>query len=321
LWGIPSDDVRCASREAHKDVFESCGAGGSFECSQSIASEQAPIVDNRDSVSEKFYLRQSVRGEEQGSIAAAQNLGLQEAAKLGSGDGVKTARWLIEKQDAGLVKQSAGKAEALNRAGREGAYLTIESFRKMELFGEKRDALRGGRAGEMVEAAEEAKIVAARQARIESEVAPCMITELAANCARIEDSIVSGDLRAALRGEKKRGENAKQGGFAGAICAKQCQRFARAQFERDTAEGHHGRFFKRLEKRPPPTARGRKRFLKIFNAYCGFGHNKTYNVSAARRQSACKQGQPGPNRRLLSRHGECRESPVEWTPAKRRRMN
>ncbi len=200
--------MRCASGEAHKGVFQSSGAGGLFEGSKSIASEQASIVDNRDAIGEKLNLRQSVRGEEKGSVAAAQNLGLQEAAKLGSGDGVKTARWLIEKEDAGLVKQSTNEAEALNRAGREGAHLAVESFRKMELFGEKRDALCGGGAGKMVETAEEAKIFAARQAGIETEVAPCMITKLAANCARVEHSVVSGDLSPALRGKQERGENA-----------------------------------------------------------------------------------------------------------------
>jgi hypothetical protein len=117
-----------------------------------------------------------------------------------------------------------------------------------------------------------------------------MVTELAANCARVEHSVVSGDLCAALRGKKKRGENTQQRGFAGAICAKQSQRFARAQFERDTPEGHDRGLFKRLEKRPPTATRGWKRFLKIFNADRGFGHNKTYNVSAARRQSACNKG-------------------------------
>ena len=105
--GTSSDEVRCASGDTHKGVFESSGAGGSFEGGQSIASEQASIVDNRDAVGEKFYLGQSVRSKEKGSIAAAQNLGLQEAAKLGSGDGVKAACWLIEKQNARLVKKRA----------------------------------------------------------------------------------------------------------------------------------------------------------------------------------------------------------------------
>jgi hypothetical protein len=51
-----------------------------------------------------------VRGEEQRSIAAAENLGLEEAAKFRSGDGVETSRWFIEQKNAGLVKQGASKA-------------------------------------------------------------------------------------------------------------------------------------------------------------------------------------------------------------------
>ena len=128
----------------------------------------------------------------------------------------------------------------------------------MELLAEKRDALCGGRVGKMVEAAEEAKILAARQARIEAEVAACVVTELTANCARVEHGVVSGDLSPALRGKKERGENAQQSGFAGAICAKQSQRLAETQFERDAAEGHDRGFFKRLEKRPPAAPRGWK---------------------------------------------------------------
>ena len=85
-----------------------------------------------------------MRSEEQGSITAAQNLGFEEPAKLGSSDGVETARRLIEKQNTRLVKKRASEAEALNGAGRERAQLAVESFRKMELFGEKGDALFSG---------------------------------------------------------------------------------------------------------------------------------------------------------------------------------
>jgi len=112
-----------------------------FESGQCVASEEAPGVDNRDAIGEKFDLGQSVRGEEQGSIAAAENLGLEEAAKFGSGDSVKAARGFIEEKDAGLVEQSAGEAQALHGAGRKRAHLAIESFFDMELFGKKSGAL------------------------------------------------------------------------------------------------------------------------------------------------------------------------------------
>lgn len=62
----------------------------------------------------------------------------------------------------------------------------------------------------MVEAAEEAQIFAAGEPGIEANVAAGVITELAANGARVENGIVSCDLRAAAGGEQQCGENAKE---------------------------------------------------------------------------------------------------------------
>ena len=87
--------MRGAAGEAHESVFESCGAGGSFEGGQRVAGEQTSRVDDRDAIGEQLDLGQSMGGEEQGSIAAAQDLRLQKAAKFGGGDSVQTARGLI----------------------------------------------------------------------------------------------------------------------------------------------------------------------------------------------------------------------------------
>jgi len=62
----------------------------------------------------------------------------------------------------------------------------------------------------MIEAAEEPQILAAGKASVEAEIAAGMIPELAANGARIENGIVSRDLRAALGGKKQCGENAEK---------------------------------------------------------------------------------------------------------------
>jgi hypothetical protein len=78
----------------------------------------------------------------------------------------------------------------------------------------------------MVEAAEEAQIFAAGKAGIKAEVAASLIAKLAAHGARVENGIVSSDLRAALRRKKQRGENAEECGFAGAICSQQGQSFS-----------------------------------------------------------------------------------------------
>ena len=110
----------------------------------------------------------------------------------------------------------------------------------------------------MVEASEEAQVFAACQARIEAEVAPCVVTELAANGAGIANSIVARDLCAALRGQKERRKNAEQRGFACAICAEQGESFARPHFERKSGESHDRWFFEWLQKGTPAAARGGK---------------------------------------------------------------
>jgi hypothetical protein len=131
----------------------------------------------------------------------------------------------------------------------------------------------------MVEAAEEPQIFAAGKPSVEAEVAPGVIPELAADAARVEDGIVSCDLRAALRGEEQCGENPEERGFARAVCSQQRQRFARTDVEGNPGEGYYRWFFEWLQKRTPADSRGRKRFLEIFDANRGFRHDATYSVS------------------------------------------
>jgi hypothetical protein len=40
----------------YESVFESCGTSGSLEGCQSVASEEAPSVNNGDAIGEKFDL-------------------------------------------------------------------------------------------------------------------------------------------------------------------------------------------------------------------------------------------------------------------------
>ncbi len=212
--------------EAEECVFESRGAGGSFEGGKSVASEEASGVDHGDAVGEEFDLGQSVRGEEQRSIAAAEDFGFEEAAKIGGGDRVEAAGGFIEEEDAGLVEQGASEAEALDCAGGKRAHLAVQGFFEMELLGENGDALCGGGIRKMIEAAKEAQILAAGEAGVEADVAAGVVAELAANGARVENGVMSGDLCAAAGREQKRGENAEESGLARAICAEQRQCFA-----------------------------------------------------------------------------------------------
>ena len=87
--------MRGGAGEAHENAFECRGASGSLEGGQGVAGEEASCVDDCYAIGKLLDLGQSVGGEEQGSMAAAEDLGLQETSKFGSGDGVQTARRLI----------------------------------------------------------------------------------------------------------------------------------------------------------------------------------------------------------------------------------
>jgi hypothetical protein len=117
----------------------------------------------------------------------------------------------------------------------------------MELLREKSDALSCCGFRKMIKATEKAQIFAAGKPSVEADVAAGVIAELASNGARIENGIVPGDLRPAAGGEKQRGENAEERGFARAVCAEQRQRFARTHFEGNSGESNDAGLFEWLE--------------------------------------------------------------------------
>jgi len=65
---------------------------------------------------------------------ACEDLGLQEATEVSGSKGIKTPRGFIEEEHFGLVEKRADQTQALNRAGRECAHLTVESASQLEPF-------------------------------------------------------------------------------------------------------------------------------------------------------------------------------------------
>ena len=52
--------MRSAPGEAQESVFQSGGAGGSFEGGERVAGEESPGIDNRNAIGEELNLGQSV---------------------------------------------------------------------------------------------------------------------------------------------------------------------------------------------------------------------------------------------------------------------
>ena len=185
------------------------------------------------------------------------------------------------------MEQSAGQTEALDGAGGERAHLAIQGFAEFELRREKRDSLGCRGIRKLIQLAEKKEILASGEARVKTMVGAGVVTEAAADIARFANRVVSCDTRAAVRRHEKRGKNPQKRGFAGAVRAQDRHRFALADFERHTGQRHGRRFFEWLEKSAPATARRGKHLLKRFDSDRGFGHQKTYSLSAVRRQSGC----------------------------------
>jgi len=108
-----------------------------------------------------------------------------------------------------------------------------------------------------------------------------VIAEASANVARFVYGVVSRDARVAASGDEKCGDDPEEGRLAGAIRAKDRQRFAFPNLERHAGECHGRRFFERLKEGAPSAAGRRKRLGQRVDLDGGFRHQKPYSVSAA----------------------------------------
>jgi len=93
-------------------------------------------MEDGNAIGEKFDFRQGVRDEQQGSIAARVEVGLQKAAKFRGGDGVEAAGGFVKQEHTRFMKKRANEAETLDGAGRKRTHLAIEGIAKMKLFRE-----------------------------------------------------------------------------------------------------------------------------------------------------------------------------------------
>ena len=271
---LGSQRVVCVAGEAEEGFFESGGGGLALERSGSVERDEATVMEDGDAIGEELDFGEGVGSEEQRACAGLQDLRFQEMAEGRGGDRVEAASWLVEKKNARGVQEGASEGEALNGAGRKSADLAIERLGEFELRGESRDAIARSGSGEMIEAAEEEEILAGGEARVKALVGTGMVTERAADGAGGRDGVMACDGGMAGGGKKKRGEDTKESGFAGAVCAEEREGFAVTEFERDILKSGESGLFKWLEKGAPAGAGGRKEFGEGLKRDRGIGHRE-----------------------------------------------
>ena len=264
----------CVASEAEEGFFE-CGGGGlAHEGGGRVERDKATVLEDGDAIGEEFDLGEGVGSEKQRGLAGLHDLRFQEMAEGRGGDRVEAAGGLVEKKNARGVKEGASEGEALNGAGRKSADLAIERFGELELCGELRDAIAGGGLREMIEAAKEEEVFAGGEACVKALVGAGVVTERAADGTRRRDGVMSGDGGMAGGGKKKRGQDAEEGGFAGAVRAEERDGFTVAEFERDILKCGQSGLFKWLEKSPPAGAGRRKEFGEGLKRDRGIGHRE-----------------------------------------------
>lgn len=101
-----------------------------------------------------------------------------------------------------------------------------------------------------------------------------MVTERATDGAGRRDGVMSCDGGMAGGGKEKRGEDAQESGFAGAVCAEEGDGFAVEEFERDILKSGKSGLFKWLEEGAPAAARRRKEFGEGLKRNRSIGHRE-----------------------------------------------
>jgi len=99
------------------------------------------------------------------------------------------------------VEQRAKQAEALESAGGESTNLAVQGADEFEALCQLRYASSQNSIGEVVQSAKKTKVLAPGETRIETEVGPSVMTEMAADGCRVAHRVASGNEGRAARGD------------------------------------------------------------------------------------------------------------------------
>ena len=172
-----------------------------------------------------------MRSEQERSAAPADDFLLEETPETRGGERVEAARGLVEQEDGGVVEKSAGEAEAVGDARREGADLAVELVGDLHPGGDAGDAVANFRGGQIVHGGEESEIFASGEAGVEAFVAARVIAEPTARERAFFFRVVAANESAAAGGDDEGGKNSEQGGLSRAIGANDGHGFAAIDFK------------------------------------------------------------------------------------------
>jgi hypothetical protein len=267
-----------------EDFFQGRSPGAGLQGGGCVIGNELSLVQHGDAIGQKFDFRKHVRGEEQGSALARNDLGFEEPAEVGSRKDIQTASGLVEQENLRLMKNGSEKAQPLHVSCGNRANLAVQDATQFELRGGGRNPLSKIGIGKTIEPPKKTEILTSCESWIETEVGTSVVANLAPDCSRFAHRIESRHARGAARREKKRGEDTQERGFSGAICSEQRHGFALLHLQGNAAKRGHRRCGERLNKGAPAAVGRRKRFFERVGGDGRFGHYRGYSVSVARKQ-------------------------------------
>lgn len=166
-----------------------------------------------------------VRSKQKRGAMTAEDFRFEKLPEVSGSERVQAARGLVEKKDRGRMNEGACQSEALKRAGGICPGLAVERIAQAEKSRKLGHSLLDLPTGKVVQCPKQTKVFAAGEATVEALFDAGVVANMAA-CARgVAGDVGAADFGAAARGNEKRGQNAQQCGFSGAVFANQRHRF------------------------------------------------------------------------------------------------
>ena len=150
--------------DGSREVDDEATNGPRLQPGHVLDDDQPPLADDRDAIGDVLHLGEDVRGEEH--RAARRRALAHEAVELLLDEGVETARRLVEDEELRPVHQRLDEADllpvALREVGHGAVQVEVEPLDQL---------VHVARIDADAQAREEREVLAARQARVEGELA------------------------------------------------------------------------------------------------------------------------------------------------------
>ena len=220
----------------HEAFFRRSLAEADPEILRSVEGLDAALVDDDHARAKRLDLRQDVRGEKNGVVAAEIANEVADESDLVR---IETDGRLVENEEVGLVHHGIGKADALAVAFRETADDFFSHVRQTAKFQNIADALIQASAGDAFESSAVAQKLAHPHVEVERNIFR-HVTDVLAGAQRFSENIEARHGGTARRGRKEAREHAHRGGLARAVRTQKSHDLALLDFKIDAVHRRGG---------------------------------------------------------------------------------